>query len=1061
MVQGTIVVAMANVVTLITALSLSAITTNGLVLGGGAYFVISRNLGPQFGGAIGLLFYIAQAVATSLYVVGFAESIVDLMKSSGAQPFTGDFGWDQRVIGLGTCILLLGVALVGVGWVAKSQVILLIILIATLLSVVIGAFLPDLPSVEDNTAKGFAGFGSSTFSDNLGSGYIVDPVTLSPVSLFSVFAVFFPAVTGIMAGANLSGDLADPSKAIPKGTIMGIGITFVSYVLVLWFIGSTVVRCADPSGTGYCAAADFGTIDWARRLAADPEGAATLGGLLFNRLVITSVSLWSPLVYAGIFAATLSSALASMVGAPRILQALAKDRLFDFKWFYYFSQLPYPEAAGKDELGRQKTGRGGPVEGGESTAAAAAAAGPAADAELPSDAAESPEPIRGYVLTFFIACGCVLIGELNFIAPIISQFFLLSYALVNYACVAASISKAPGWRPNFPYYHPALAGFGALLCIALMFAFDWITALVAVFIAFAAHRYIDIAEPDVNWGTASDALRYLRAVRALHALSRVRTDLITDLHHAKVFRPAYLAIIPGSDPQPRAGPAIGLLSALWRGRGLSLVTQVLIHDSGVAARRMQAVAPAGRRSSLLLATTDAAAGAEDEPEDDQDAAARDVRAEMHPPSKFPGYINAARAHRRRLGRLLDQVCGASARRAFFVANALHAPTFRDGAEALVESAGVSALRCNTVVLEWPYGNTSRNAYALGPSPTELHESIESITAPSLGEATPVVFESFEGAVCDALDGRQGVIVVRDDMGTLVPANTTQSAEMDVSVTGDTIDLWWLHWDGGLALLVPWLMQRSTAFEGKTLRVFTSGSPDGVDNDATLAADARTAGLARLVGMLRFEAQPRSVKLNATDASAEGVARFSATFPGILTHDQLTSTIRRFHRAESLPLMVALEKGKQQAMTVEPAAASAGGAPSATGAVEEGAVAVEVLGDQGDDVVEAHASPLLEAIAEDEPTEDESETRTALRRAVEELGVDKRRRLAELTLWNIRAGDLIRQHSKDAAAVFVVFPKPQRWFPLGIESAWMEALSHSLPPTILIRGNGATVVTHAS
>ncbi len=1104
------IVLMANSVTFLTTLSLSAITTNGVVQGGGAYFVISRNLGPQFGGAIGLLFFVAQAIATSLYVVGFAESVVDLYRSGSGGAFTGDYGWDQRVIGLATCAVLLGMALIGVGWVAKSQIFLLIILVATILAVLIGAFFPAVPSEATNASAGFLGFASPAFADNVGSSYIVDPKTMTQQSLFSVFSVFFPAVTGIMAGANMSGDLRDPSRAIPKGTLLGIGISLSSYIALLWFIGGTVARCTDPANTGFCDAPDFGSQAWAARLASDPDAEASLGGLLFDNLIVTSISLWGPLVYAGIFAATLSSALASLVGAPRILQALSKDRLFDFRWFFYFSQLPFPadtsSTGATDELGRLQSTKAGPVEVGPAARAAAAA-----EATSPREPpAESPEPVRGYFLTFVIACACVLIGELNFIAPIISQFFLLSYALVNYACVAASLSKAPGWRPKFGFYHPILAGLGALLCVVLMFAFDWLTALIAVLIAFAAHRYLDIVEPNVNWGTASDALRYLRAVRALHALSRVKTDLITDVHHAKVFRPAYLACIPGGDPVPRAGPAVGLVSTLWRGRGLSVVAQVLQDDEVMVALHAAGIMGAGHRAGV------AGGGHSEDDEDDDDACleegGRDAarrRADSvlqdasikalasmqapRPPAEAGSQVSLARASRRRISRMLDAVCSQSGRRAFFVGSAIHAPTFRLGVRSLMESSGVSALRSNTLVLEWPFDGTTAAAYK---GVAQVHESVLDLCPGALGKASVPQLDAFEGTVCDALAGMHGVMIVRDPEGRFAP--DSGNAAGDVWPEGDTIDLWWLDWDGGLALLVPWLLRQSVAFEGKKLRVFTSGSPDGVDNDATIAADERTLGLARLIALLRFDATPRSVKLNAMDASPEGVTRFSADFPGLLTKEELTGALRRFQRASPAPVTKAVEEAEPAAAqgaagAAAQIAADAKAVGAAGAAADHAAVRVDVTGASSHDgatAADAAAAPAAAAPpsaaaapsaagpaaeAQDRSQVDEAAPaaataqdthaklvhHAAVRAALSELSPDHRRRLAEITLWTIRAGELIRENSSSAATVFVVFPKPRRWFPLGIQSAWMETLSHSLPPTVLIRGTGATVVTDSS
>lgn len=166
--------------------------------------------------------------------------------------------------------------------------------------------------------------------------------------------------------------------------------------------------------------------------------------------VMEKISAWGPLVTGGIFAATLSSALASLVGAPKTFQALCKDNIF-----------PYIEYFG---VGR------GPGE----------------------------EPRRGYLLTFLIAGAFIAIGELNVIAPVISNFFLMSYALINYAVFAASLARSPGWRPSFKYYNMWASLVGAMLCVAIMFLINWWAALVSIVIVTALYKYVDYKKPEVG-----------------------------------------------------------------------------------------------------------------------------------------------------------------------------------------------------------------------------------------------------------------------------------------------------------------------------------------------------------------------------------------------------------------------------------------------------------------------------------------------------------------------------------------------------------------------------------
>ena len=162
------------------------------------------------------------------------------------------------------------------------------------------------------------------------------------------------------------------------------------------------------------------------------------------------VSLYGPLVLAGIFAATLSSALASLVGSPKTFQAVCKDGVF--KGLEFFGK-----------------GTG------------------------PND-----EPRRAYCLAFVISACFIAIGQLNVIAPIISNFFLMSYALINYSVFAASLGKSPGWRPSFKYHNMWLSLFGCAVCIAIMFLVNWWAALVTIVIIMSLYKYVQFRKPKVS-----------------------------------------------------------------------------------------------------------------------------------------------------------------------------------------------------------------------------------------------------------------------------------------------------------------------------------------------------------------------------------------------------------------------------------------------------------------------------------------------------------------------------------------------------------------------------------
>ena len=258
-----VIVFVAKAITTLTSLSLSAIATNTRVQGGGAYYLISRSLGREFGGAIGIVFFFAQAIAVAMYVIGFSEALVATI------PGDLSLKWIATVVN----IVVFVCVFVGAGWTIRVQYFILATLAAALVSFGAGAIANFSP---DHLRQNW----STHYTD--GEGF------------FTMFALFFPAVTGIMAGANMSGDLKDPARAIPRGTLAAVAATAVVYLSLAVLLG-----CARSAGD----------------LIADP-------------LIIRSIAVSPALIVAGVFAATLSSALSSMMGAPRVLQAFRARRHF-------------------------------------------------------------------------------------------------------------------------------------------------------------------------------------------------------------------------------------------------------------------------------------------------------------------------------------------------------------------------------------------------------------------------------------------------------------------------------------------------------------------------------------------------------------------------------------------------------------------------------------------------------------------------------------------------------------------------------------------------------------
>ena len=219
--------------------------------------------------------------------------------------------------------------------------------------------------------------------------------------------------------------------------MLAIAITSLSYLFFAFICGATVVR--DANGV---------TAD-SRNCSITADGKCHYG--LHNDFqIIELVSLFGPLIYGGVFAATLSSALASLVSAPKVFQALCNDKLF-----------PYIEFFGK--------GFG------------------------PND-----EPRRAYVLTFIIALSCCLLGELNLVAPIISNFFLCAYSLINFSVFNATIAKSPGFRPSFKYYNKWVSLVGAVSSLLITFTGHWSVALFTFVLVLTLYLYILYRKPGIH-----------------------------------------------------------------------------------------------------------------------------------------------------------------------------------------------------------------------------------------------------------------------------------------------------------------------------------------------------------------------------------------------------------------------------------------------------------------------------------------------------------------------------------------------------------------------------------
>uniref|UniRef100_A0A3Q3ABY8 Solute carrier family 12 member 10, tandem duplicate 1 n=1 Tax=Kryptolebias marmoratus TaxID=37003 RepID=A0A3Q3ABY8_KRYMA len=423
---------MSVTVTSVTALSISAIATNGRVVSGGAYFMISRTLGPEIGGPIGVVFSFANALACALNTVGFAEVVRDLMLEFNVVMI--DSVNDVRIVGVITVTILLLISLAGMEWESKvstfkAQILFFLVLLISFADYFVGTVIP--PDTEKQ-AVGIFGYRGDIFVENLTPNW-----RGSQGSFFQMFAIFFPAAIGILSGANISGDLKDPATAIPKGTLMAIFWTTLSYLGITVTVGACVVR--DASGnksdilTGNSTDGCVGlgcNLGW--NFTDCIQSQSCQYGLANSVKVLGQVSGFYYLITAGVFAASLSSALGFLVSAPKVFQCLCKDKIYPYIIFF-------AKGYGKNN-----------------------------------------EPLRAYILCYLIAVAFILIAELNTIAALISNFFLCSYSLINFSCFHASITNSPGWRPSFHYYSKWTALFGAVISVVLMFLFTWWAALITL-----------------------------------------------------------------------------------------------------------------------------------------------------------------------------------------------------------------------------------------------------------------------------------------------------------------------------------------------------------------------------------------------------------------------------------------------------------------------------------------------------------------------------------------------------------------------------------------------------
>ncbi|XP_057396487.1 solute carrier family 12 member 7 isoform X5 [Balaenoptera acutorostrata] len=555
--ESFLIVSVCCTCTMLTAISMSAIATNGVVPAGGSYYMISRSLGPEFGGAVGLCFYLGTTFAGAMYILGTIEIFLTYISPSAAIVQAAGAGGEatallhnMRIYGTCTLALMVMVVFVGVKYVNKLALVFLACVVLSILAIYAGVIKtafdpPDIPicllgnrtlsrrsfdvcakvhAADNGSAatalwglfcngstastscdpyfaqnnvteiQGIPGVVSGALLDNLWNAYADKGVFVEKKGVPSVpvpeesragglpyvltdimtyftmlVGIYFPSVTGIMAGSNRSGDLKDAQKSIPTGTILAIVTTSFIYLSCIVLFGACIEGV----------------------ILRDKFGEALQGNLVIGMLAWPSP--W--VIVIGSFFSTCGAGLQSLTGAPRLLQAIARDGI-----------VPFLQVFGHGKA--------------------------------------NGEPTWALLLTAVICETGILIASLDGVAPILSMFFLMCYMFVNLACALQTLLRTPNWRPRFKYYHWA----------------------------------------EKEWG---DGIRGLSLNAARYALLHVEHGPL----HTKNWRPQVLVMLNLDAEQHVKHPRLlSFTSQLKAGKGLTIVGSVLegtFLDKHMEARRAE------------------------------------------------------------------------------------------------------------------------------------------------------------------------------------------------------------------------------------------------------------------------------------------------------------------------------------------------------------------------------------------------------------------------------------------------------------------------------------------
>ncbi len=436
-----LIILIGHAITIPTAMAIAEIATNRKVEGGGEYYIISRSFGRMVGGTIGISLYFSQAISVAFYMIAFSESFRPL------------FGWLQAQTGIEPQTWMIGV---------PATLILLLIILYKGADLGVSVLWVVVTVLGLSLLFFFMGSGDNPPE--------FDPFARveNPDDFFIVFAIVFPAFTGMTAGVGLSGDLKNPRRSIPLGTLSATFIGMVVYVLVVWKLAANLTP---------------------EQLAAD-------------QFAMGKIAIWGPIIPIGLAAATLSSAIGSVLIAPRTMQALAADGVFPAERVNSFL----------------RKGKG-----------------------------SSNEPVHATLVTAVIVLTVVMLGNVDFVAQIISMFFMITYGSLCLVSFLEHFAGNPSYRPAFRsrWY---LSLVGAIASFVMMFQMAPVyatLAIIAIVLIYLGLKRGHEGEDDLSAMLKGVLFQLTRRLQVLIQRKRSRTS---PAH----WRPSFIAI--SSDSFTRLAP---------------------------------------------------------------------------------------------------------------------------------------------------------------------------------------------------------------------------------------------------------------------------------------------------------------------------------------------------------------------------------------------------------------------------------------------------------------------------------------------------------------------------